>query len=148
MPQSLYNYILVLLLPLFFVSCSSNTIKKFGTREEFRIKRLHLQSDVKTHLTYDVIGYVASKENNCFESIDDRQVYTVNSSNLTKAINHFYFKTVSYNAKVVTKDGHRYVEANAINETDINLEVAYCIFERNSIFNNGEGDYVSFRLRK
>lgn len=133
---------------LLLTSCASNELGKFGAYKYFRMKRLHLKSDTKVYTTYDQIGYVASKENHCFESVDEREVYTVALSNLDKAINHFYFKTVSYNAKVVTKDGHRYIEANAVNGTDINLEVAHCTFDRITLFRNFESNYASFRLIK
>lgn len=148
MQQSLYNYILVLLLPLCFVSCSSNKLNKFGKYEYFKVKKLDLKSDVQVHKSYWTVGYVASKENHCFDTVDEREVYTVGLNDLDRAINHFYFKTVSYNAKVVTKDGHRYIEANAVNETDINLEVAHCTFDRITLFRNFESSYASFRLKR
>ncbi len=141
---------------LFLVSsCASDELKRFGTREHFQMKQIHLDGDVKTHISYPSIGYVASKENHCFESVDDREVYTVNSSNLKMAIQHFYFRTISYDVKKVHSNGNHYLVASTNEEKTVDLEVAYCAFERSNhwirnlfFLDNLSGDYVSFRLVK
>ena len=119
------------------------------------MKRLHLKSDTKTHTSYDQIGYVASKENHCFDSVDDREVYTVGVYDLDRAVQHFYFRSVSYDVKRVNPDGNPYLLASANEEKTVNLEVAYCIFQRanhwiRNMFFLGEleGHYASFRLKK
>lgn len=112
------------------------------------MKRLHLKSDTKTHVSYDQIGYVASKENHCFESVDNREVYTVLSSDLHRAVQHFYFRSVSYDVKKVNPNGNPYLLASANNDKTINLEVAYCTFESMTLFRSIKGQYASFRVIK
>lgn len=146
-----------MLLSIFLLlsSCASNDLKKFGTQKHFRMKRLHLKSETKTHISYDQIGYVASKENHCFESVDDREVYTVSLTNLDRAIQHFYYRSVSYDVKKVNPNGNPYLLASANEEKTVDLEVAYCVFEhanhwiRNMFFlGNFDGHYASFRQVK
>lgn len=146
---------MLLIIVLLLSSCASNELEKFGTQKYFRMKRHHLNSDTKTHTSYDQIGYVASKENHCFESVDDREVYTVGLNDLDRAIQHFYFRTVSYDVKKVNSDGVPYLLASANEEKTVNLEVAYCVFERanhwirNMFFlGNFDGHYASFRQVK
>jgi hypothetical protein len=146
-----------MLLSIFLLlsSCASDDLEKFGARKHFRMKKLHLKSDIKTHVSYAQISYVASKENHCFESIDDREVYTVAVSNLGNAIEHFYYRSVSYDIKRVSSNGSPYLLASANEEKTVDLEVAYCVFQhanhwiRNMFFlGELEGHYASFRQVK
>jgi len=139
---------LLLSIQILFFSCASNELKKFGAEKYFRMKRHHLKSDIKTHVSYDQVGYVASKENHCFQTVDDREVYTVLSSDIHRAVQHFYFRSVSYDVKKVNSNGNQYLLASANEEKTINLEVAYCTFESMTLFRSIEGQYASFRVIK
>jgi hypothetical protein len=149
MQQYLYNCILVLLLPLCFVSCSSNSLKKLGTEQYFQHKRVHLKHDIKQHVSYDQVGYVASKENHCFDSSDDREIYTVLDTNMNKAIQHFYYRTASFDVTKTTRsNGQVELHSQAASSTKVDVEIAYCTFDSETIFKNIEGYYVSVRLKR
>ena len=136
------------ILPFFLWSCASGDLERFGAREYYQHKVLHLKNNVVTHTTYGQVSYVKSSDHHCFDSVDDREVYTVLASDLKGAINHFYFRKVSYDLKVDVRDGHERLIAQASEDTRLNLEVAYCGVDRYGIFKNAEGEYASVRLAK
>lgn len=148
--------VLILLTLLGFLgSCASNDLRKFGSEKYFTIKEIHLKGEVQTHTEYGRIAYAISKDVHCFETSDDREVYTVNMSNLNEAINHFYFRVASYDVKKVVKGGNEILIATAKSDARINLEIAHCWVVHSNhwirdifFLGNVRGEYASFRLAK
>ena len=132
----------------FLGSCASNDLRKFGTKKYFQRKVIHMHNRVQTHTTYGRVEYVQSKENHCFETIDDREVYTVSESDIENAIRYFYFRSTSHDLKVVTRDGYQMLEITANKSAQIDLEVAYCAFQIPLLLDSFEARYASFRLAR
>lgn len=142
------NRLILILLALFCVSCSSNSLRKFGTEQQFQLKKFYLKGNNVVGIGYENINYIKDSSNNCFDLNDNREVITVMSNNLDIAIKHFYFRTVSFNVKKVVSNGNQLIEATSNQETDLDLEVAYCTFLSKGFLNNPENTYASFRLKR
>jgi hypothetical protein len=84
-------------------------------------------------------------EINCFETNDEREVYTVDSAYKEGAIEHFFKRVVSVDAKVINNE----VQYTMTNNANFKLELATCYLEyRRFLFFKQTMSYTSFRLAK
>lgn len=136
---------LILLIPLAFLfSCSS--LKKFGEKKYFDVKRF----DANSEETIYRVAFWSAKENDqhCFkDNPKNKEIITVNADYIEHAITHFYLRVVTADVKIATTDYKKRVEFTVKDDLNFKLEKAYCVFDSyGGLFKTNLVTYVSFRL--
>src|SRR3990167_8769139 len=86
---------------------------------------------------------------NCFEDkdIDDRKIITVPIQYYQLALYKLHDHILTFDIKVITKNGHTYKEIKPYGESRITVEAAYCQ-ETQGLFTKYKTTHVSFRIAK
>ena len=139
------NKVLILLLALVSVSCSS--LHKFNNQKHFKQRIINTNKEVDSREIYYYTGTENSEH--CFESNpNNKEIITVESDKIAYAINHFYGRQVAVSTRIVQiNGGTRYVEHTVKDNLNFKLETSDCFFETNGgLFKTTSTQYTSFRL--
>jgi len=141
------NKLMLVLMCLFCVSCASD-LKKYGKVHTIKMKSFETKESLSFNDREYTIGYIISKDNHCFNDTDDREIVTVLSDNLEPVVKHFYYRKISYDVKRVNKNGVDSLEFKPLDNTNVDLEVAYCVENYKHLLGSNVSLYASFRQRR